>query len=256
MMAVAQHPPGRVLVEQRGEALWIILDRQDRLNALSPRMVAELEKGVRQARTSGARAVVITGAGNRAFSAGADVRMLSELPADSVLETNMAGHDVFDAITRLPQPVIAAIGGHALGGGLELALACDIRIAADHAKLGLPEVGIGVMPGWGGTWRLAQAVGAARARELILTGRLIEASTAVAYGLVHDAVPAPDLAAAVETLVASLATRSPDALASAKAALAVVDAPPAGQGRLESGSVASLVAGAEFRHRLQAFLSK
>jgi enoyl-CoA hydratase len=255
-MTSTGHPPGHVLVEQRGDALWITLDRQERLNALSPPMVAELGKAVHHARTRNARVVVITGAGDRAFSAGADVRMLSELPADRVLETNMAGHEVFDAITRLPQPVVAAIGGHALGGGLELALACDIRIAADHAKLGLPEVGIGVMPGWGGTWRLAEAVGAARAREMILTGRLIEAPTAAAYGLVHETVPADDLAAAVETLVASLATRSPDALASAKAALAVVDAPPAGQGRLESGSVASLVTGTEFRGRLASFLSK
>jgi enoyl-CoA hydratase/carnithine racemase len=253
---MSQHPAGRVLTEQRGDVLWITLDRQERLNALSPSMIEQLGAAVGAAARSTARTIVITGAGDRAFCAGADVRMLAELPADAVLRTNLVGHEVFDAIERLGKPVIAAIGGHALGGGLELALACDVRIAASGVRMGLPEVGIGVMPGWGGTWRLADAVGAARAREMILTGRLVEAEAAATNGLVHQVVPRTEMDGAVAATAATLAAQSPDALAAAKAALAAARPPSPGQAQVESGNVASLVTGAEFRSRLARFLRK
>lgn len=256
MSANQHHPVGRVRLEEDGDVSWITLDRQERLNALDLAMVEQLSAALAGAAESRTRTVVITGAGDRAFCAGADVRMLAELPPDAVMKTNIVGSEVFESIGRLAKPVIAAIGGHALGGGLELALACDIRVAADHVRLGLPEVGIGVMPGWGGTWRLAGAVGPARARELILTGRLVEAPVAAGYGLVHDVVPASGLIAAVEAVAASVAAQSPDAVTAAKAALSAVDAPPAGQAQVESGNVASLVMGAEFRSRLAAFQDK
>ncbi len=250
------HPGGQVRVTDRDDVRWVTLDRQERLNTLSPTMVEQLGEVIDAANQSSAHTVVVTGAGDRVFSAGADVRMLAELAPDEVLETNLLGHQVFDAIERLRKPVIAAIGGSALGGGLELALACDIRIAVDHAQLGLPELGMGVIPGWGGTWRLADAVGHARARELVLTGRLVAAPQAAAYGLVHEVVAPAGLTEAVMTTAATLATRSPDALAAAKAALANARPPSPGQARVESGAVTSLVAGDEFRSRLTEFVDR
>lgn len=219
-------------------------------------MLARLAAAVEEAERSPARSVIITGAGDRAFCAGADVRVLGETPPSDVIQANLVGHEVFDRITRLHKPVVAAISGVALGGGLELALACDIRIAADGARCGLPEVGMGVIPGWGGTWRLAEAVGAARARELILTGRIVDADEAHRLGLVHDVVPTGELQSAVSTVAETLASRSPDALIAAKTALAALATHSRSQAQVESGLVAALVAGPEFRSRLAAFTQK
>lgn len=256
-MSPAQaHPAGRVDVRVDGDVCWITLERTERLNALDPAMLSGLAEALDGVAGTGARAVVLTGAGERAFCAGADVRVLAETPPHEVLETNLAGHDVFDRIPRLPVPVVAAISGVALGGGLELALACDVRVAADHARLGLPEVSMGVIPGWGGTWRLADAVGVARARELILTGRLVDAEEAARLGMVHQVVSGDGLVAAVTELAATFASRSAPALAAAKRALSAVSEHARSQAQVESGAVASLVAGAEFRSRMAGFLHR
>lgn len=209
-----------VLAERRGPALWLTLNRPEAANALSRGMVADLSKAVRDA--SGkegerARAVVITGAGERAFCAGAD---LKERPTMTLDETRIyldALNEAFDAIEALPQLTIAAINGVAFGGGMELALACDLRVATNGAEMGLTEVRVGIMPGAGGTRRLPRIVGDARARDLILLGRRISAASAMGIGLVT--LVAGDLKVAVDSLVADLTACAPLGVAQAKRAL-------------------------------------
>lgn len=234
---------------------WITLRRPEKLNALSHASLQALREALERAAASPeVAAVAITGAGDRAFCAGADVEELGALTPNRVMEANLLGHRVFEAIESLPKPVLAVINGYALGGGLELALACDVRIAAEGVGLGLPEVNLGVIPGWGGTWRLSATVGAGRAREMILTGRLVDAREALEMGLLSRVVPKENLREAAFDLGRELAFKSPDALAMAKGAF-LAAAPPAGSlSRVESGSVASLVAGEEFRRRLEEFL--
>lgn len=229
---------------------WITLNRPDKLNALNQALLKALDKALEEAAQSSDIAVVaITGSGEKAFCAGADVRELSDTPSEQVMETNLRGHAVFDAIEGLHKPVLAAINGDALGGGLELALACDIRLVAENARLGLPEVGLGVIPGWGGTYRLPATVGAGRAREMIMTGRMVESAEALDMGLVSRVVTAGELREATLEVARNLATKSQAALALAKGALKAAAPRSEVLSRVESGSVASLVSTNEFRRR-------
>lgn len=233
---------------------WITLNRPEKLNALNQVLLEALDEALEAAVSSEVTAVAITGSGEKAFCAGADVRELRRVPPEQVMETNLKGHAVFDKIEALRKPVLAAINGAALGGGLELALACDIRVAVDHARLGLPEVGIGVIPGWGGTYRLPDVVGAGRAREMILTGRMVESAEALNMGLVSHVVSASELREATLEVARNLATKSQEALALAKGALKAAAPPSAALSRIESGSVASLVSTNEFRRRSEELL--
>ena len=166
-----------------------------------------------------ARAVVLTGAGDRAFAAGADIKYMSGLGVDGAKEWGELGHNVAQLLETLPKPTLAAVNGFALGGGCELALACDIRYAATSAKLGQPEINLGIIPGWGGTQRLARVCGIGVAKELLLTGRTVDASEALRIGLVNAVFePAQLLERALET-ARTLASKSPLALAAAKAAV-------------------------------------
>lgn len=236
---------------------WITLNRPKSLNALNTRLLEELRAALCELEEDGGiAAIAIIGAGERAFCAGADVEELASLPADQVLESNLLGHGVFELIERLRKPVIAAINGYALGGGLELALSCDLRLAASDSQMGLPEVRLGVIPGWGGTWRLREAVGSGRAREMILTGRLLEAGEALEAGLLSRVVPGDRLREEVRELAVQLSGNSPEALAAAKGTL-LASAPDARVlARVESGSVASLVSGEEFRRRFERMFGK
>jgi enoyl-CoA hydratase/carnithine racemase len=178
------------LVEVRadGPVAVVTLRREEKLNALSTAVEAALGEAIGRPEVRAARAVIITG-GGRAFSAGADVsEMRAPAPADIVAYYRATGV-VYERVAALPMPTIAAIAGWCLGGGLELALACDFRIAERGARLGLPEVGIGILPSSGGTHRLVRLVGAARAKELVLLGERIDAERAAALGVVTEAVP-------------------------------------------------------------------
>lgn len=231
---------------------WITLNRPDKLNALNQALLEGLRETLEAATASSEVAVIaVTGSGERAFCAGADVRELGDVPPDQVMQTNLKGHSVFDAIEMLRKPVLAAINGDALGGGLELALACDIRIAAENARMGLPEVALGVIPGWGGTYRLPAVVGAGRAREMILSGRLVKSTEALAMGLVSQVVPASELHESTVEVARNLATKSQEALALAKGALKAAAPRSEVLSRIESGSVASLVSTDEFRRRFE-----
>jgi enoyl-CoA hydratase len=193
----------------------VTIDRQDALNALDVSTLTELRDRLRElAADSEARAVVLTGAGEKAFVAGADIKYMSGLDATQAREWGALGHDAARLLETMPKPTIAAINGFALGGGCELALACDLRYASARAKLGQPEINLGIIPGWGGTQRLARATSLGFAKDLIFTGRLVDAEEALAHGLV-DAIHDPVLERALET-AQLLATKSPVALKAAK----------------------------------------
>jgi enoyl-CoA hydratase len=165
------------------------------------------------------RVVVLTGAGDRAFIAGADIKYMSGLDVDQAKEWGALGHEVGRLLETMRQPTIAAINGFALGGGCELALACDLRYASSNAKLGQPEINLGIIPGWGGTQRLARATTIGFAKELILTGRTVDAEEAREHGLVNAVYAPEDLMPRVMEIAAELSTKSPLALEAAKEAV-------------------------------------
>jgi enoyl-CoA hydratase/carnithine racemase len=180
-----------VRVEQRGAVAVWTLDRPDRMNALSREMLLALGKLSREAATNASvRAVVITGAGDKAFCAGADLKERRTMSDDDVRALIDMYRSELGPLDRLPKPVVAAINGLALGGGLELALACDLRVASASAVLGLPETSIAIIPGAGGTQRLPRIVGEGRAKEMILLARRLEAAEALSWGLVNRVTPA------------------------------------------------------------------
>jgi len=209
-----------VLVDRQGSTTWLTLNRPQAANALSRALLASLrDELAKLAAQPGVTAVVIGGAGEKAFCAGAD---LKERLGMTVEETHTFLDDLgafASAIEAFPRPVVAAISGAAVGGGLEIALACDVRLAADNASMGLAEVRLGIIPGAGGTQRLARLCGIAVAKDLILTGRRIDAATALQVGLVSQVVPATQLKTVVAAVCADLATAGPLALAQAKRAI-------------------------------------
>jgi enoyl-CoA hydratase len=200
-----------IRVDREDAVAVVTVDRQDALNALDVATLTELRDRLRElAEDDGVRAVVLTGAGEKAFVAGADIKYMSGLDVAQAKEWGALGHEAGRLLETMPKPTIAAINGFALGGGCELALACDIRYAAGGAKLGQPEVNLGIIPGWGGTQRLARVCGLGVAKELIFTGRLVAAEEAERIGLVNG-VHDPVLDQARET-AALLATKSPISL--------------------------------------------
>jgi enoyl-CoA hydratase len=206
-----------VIHTERGDAVAVVtVDRQDALNALDLPTLTELRDQLRAlAQDDEIRVVVLTGAGERAFVAGADIKYMSGLGVDEAKEWGALGHETGRLLETMPKPTIAAVNGFALGGGCELALACDIRYASSNAKLGQPEVNLGIIPGWGGTQRLARVCGLGFAKELIFTGRTVDAEEALRIGLVN-AVHDPVLDKARET-AALLAAKSPVSLRVMKA---------------------------------------
>lgn len=197
----------------------LTINRPDKRNALNQATCDEILHALDALRSSqDSRVLVVTGAGDRAFIAGADI---GEFEGRTALtqRVNMKGRRIFDAVEDFPKPVIAMINGFCLGGGMEFALACDLRIASEAAKLGQPEINLGIIPGGGGTQRLARLIGEGKAMELILTGDLIEAAEAKTLGLVNDVIPAAGLSSRVMTLAGRIAEKSPIALRMAKEAV-------------------------------------
>jgi enoyl-CoA hydratase len=214
--------PYETLTLEQNEAIaTITINRPRSLNALNTATVGELGRAIDAvASDDTARVLVITGAGDRAFVAGADIREFSAIEqALDGTRLSQTTHAVFQRLVDLPKPVIAAINGFALGGGLELALACDIRIAADTAQLGLPEISLGLIPGWGGTTRLVRLVGPGRAKLMIMSGERIGAAEAEQIGLVERVVPPAQLMDEVRQLASRLASLPPLAMAAAKQSL-------------------------------------
>jgi enoyl-CoA hydratase/carnithine racemase len=206
-------------VDERGVAR-VVLNRPEALNALSRAVnLRLLEVATELAASRAVRAVVLSGAGEKAFCAGADLKERKGVSAAESGPYVDAISGAIDAIARLPRPTIAAINGHAFGGGLELALACDFRIAVTGAEFALTEVRLGILPGAGGTQRLPRLIGAARAKELILLGRRIDAARALAIGMVNEVVPPKGLDEAVERLLSELFGCAPISVSKAKEAI-------------------------------------
>ena len=199
-----------LLLERDGAVALVTINRPQVLNALNSSALDDLRRAALALKHDGqVRAVVVTGQGDKSFVAGADINEIAvNSPAESK-DFAIRGQHVFDLIENLGKPVIAAINGYALGGGCELAMACTLRIAAETARLGQPEINIGIIPGYGGTQRLARLVGKGVALDMLLTGRHVTAAEALQIGLVNRVVPAASLRSEVRALAAELATKAP-----------------------------------------------
>lgn len=246
--------PETTRVERRGRVGWITLNRPQSLNALNAAMVRELATALRAFEADpDIGAIVVTGAG-RAFSAGADI---TEVTAQGFPGTLLGNFLVeYDELGRTRKPMIAAVNGAALGGGFELALMCDLIVAADNARFGLPEIKLGTMPGAGGTQRLSIAIGKARAMDLCLTGRIIDAAEALTLGAISRMVPAAALLSEVEALADGIATNPlPATLAIKEAVNTAFDGLTQGL-RLERRLFHSLFGTQDFREGMAAFIDK
>lgn len=200
-------------IAERDGVRWVTIHRPEKLNALNVATIAELDRAVAECEDNAdVMAVVITGAGEKSFVAGADISELRELGPVEAKEFALRGQAVFTRIERLPVPVVAAVNGYALGGGCELAMACHVRIAAANAVFGQPEVKLGLIPGYGGTQRLARLVGRGRALELLMTGRNVDAAEAERIGLANRVVEPLVLTQAVDDLLGVVLRNGPMAV--------------------------------------------
>jgi len=241
-----------------GTTAIITVDRPKALNALNTSTLEQLEETLQAlAQKPELRGLIVTGAGEKAFVAGADISEMVNLTLEQALAFAARGHRVFDALERLHCPTLAAVNGFALGGGCELALACDLIYASDNAKFGLPEVSLGIIPGFGGTQRLSRLVGGARAKELIFTGDMVDAARAKAIGLALDVVPASQLLAHCRAVLGRIAKKGPLAVTKAKRVIAEgADLPLAKANQLERDAFASLFQSSDRREGMNAFLEK
>ncbi len=236
------------------------------VNALNLDVLKELDQMLDEVVAGGeVKALVITGAGQQVFVAGADINTFNELgslgdPAavmKAATDYLKTGQDIFMKLDQLPIPTIAAINGAALGGGLELVLACDIRIAADNARLGFPEINLGIMPGWGGTQRLPRLIGESRAYELIMTGDNIPAPQALQMGLLNKVVPAQQLMREAQGMARKIAEKSRIAIQGALQAIPSASELPLQEGMaIELKQFETLIASADFREGVSAFVEK
>ena len=246
------------LVEKTDRIATVTLHRPEKLNALNNEVLQELERifaDLEQDPEVGV--VIVTGTGEKAFVAGADISELKTLDTTGARVQALRGQAVFQRIESLPKPVIAAVNGFALGGGCELALACHIRIASETARFGLPEVSLGIIPGYGGTQRLARLVGKGVALDMILSGEMTPAADALRMGLVSRVVPAADLLATAQKLAKTILSRGPLALRSALAAVNEGLEMPQEQGlQYEAALFGLLAATQDMQEGMGAFLEK
>jgi enoyl-CoA hydratase len=236
----------------------VTVNRPKVLNALNRALLEELRTVLRGlAVTESVHAVILTGAGEKAFVAGADIQEMLELTPMQMKEFSRLGQEVAHLLQSMPKPTIAAINGYALGGGCELALACDIRLASEEAQLGLPEVSLGIFPGFGGTQRLPRLVGHGKAAELIFTGERIDAAEALRIGLVNHVVPAPRLLDEARKLAGHILARAPVAVRHAKEALNRAAEAPLQEGlQYERESFALTAATKDREAGMRAFVEK
>ena len=210
-----------ILYKIENQIAFITINRPDKLNALNRNTISELSAAFKSAESDkNVRVIIITGSGEKAFVAGADISEFAAFSVEEGKKLSQEGHDIlFNLVADLSTPVIAAVNGFALGGGLELAMSCHIRVASDTAKMGLPEVSLGVIPGYGGTQRLAQLVGKGRAFEMIFTAGMISAADAHTFGLVNHICPQADLMNKCIEIATKIMKNSPSAIAAAISAV-------------------------------------
>ncbi|MVZ63591.1 enoyl-CoA hydratase/isomerase family protein [Sphingobacterium humi] len=246
-----------IILSQAGHTATITINREAKLNALNKDTIGELKEAFAQvAQQADVKGVILTGAGAKAFVAGADIQEFLEKSREEATALSAFGHELMDTIAMFPKPVIAAINGFALGGGLELALACHIRLAADNAKMGLPEVSLGLIPGYGGTQRLRELVGKGKALEMVLTGDMIDAQDAYQWGLVNNVVSQEELLDTANSLLAKMYSRSSTAITAAiKAVNAGLEKAVNGY-QIEMESFGECFGSEDFKEGVSAFLEK
>jgi len=247
-----------LLVEGAGPVAVVTINRPQVLNALDDTTLRELTDAfIALMKDAAVRCVILTGAGEKAFVAGADIAAMAGFGADEGRALSELGHRLGAVMEGARAPIIAAVNGFALGGGLEFALACDFALASSNARMGLPEVGLGVIPGFGGTQRLARRIGPGRARELVYTGNVIGAEEALRLGLVNAVTEPAGLMPAARALAEKIASRAPLAVAAAKRALREGADLPLGQAlALEAQLFGALFATADQKEGMRAFLEK
>jgi enoyl-CoA hydratase len=245
-----------IAIERDAAVAVVTVDRRDALNALDVAMLTELRDRLRElAAEDAVRAVILTGAGDRAFIAGADIKAMSEMDVAQAKAWGSLGHETATLLETMPKPTIAAVNGFALGGGCEIAVACDIRYCGSRAKFGQPEVNLGIVPGWGGSQRVARATNLGFAKELVLTGRVVDADEALRVGLVQ-AVHDPVLDKALET-AHLCASKSPVASRVAKRLLnRALAGDHAASLAAEADAFGELFASADAHEGLAAFVEK
>lgn len=206
-----------ILVETKDLICKITINRPEKLNALNKATIEELSQAFKDAENSkDVGVIILTGSGEKSFVAGADIKEFADFSIDQGKELSAKGHEtLFNLVENLTTPVIAAVNGFALGGGLELAMSSHIRVASSNARLGLPEVSLGVIPGYGGTQRLAQLIGRGKAFELIFTAGMMDAESALKWGLVNEVVEQSELIAACEKMASKILNNSPNAISAA-----------------------------------------
>jgi enoyl-CoA hydratase len=236
----------------------ITIDRPEQLNALDRATIAELDQALTAAEADRTvRVVIITGSGEKAFVAGADIKEFAHFSVEEGRALAADGQrKLFDHVEHLNKPVIAAVNGYALGGGLELAMACHVRIASETAKMGLPEVSLGVIPGYGGTQRLPRLVGRGKALEMILSAQMIDAADALQWGLVNRVVPADQLLSTAHELATRIMRNSPTALAAAIRAVNAGFEPGADGLQREIAEFGNCFGTADFKEGTTAFMEK
>ena len=247
-----------VKLELDGPIAVITIDRPKALNALNRQVLTEFSDAIGQvAANKTTRALIVTGGGEKAFVAGADIAEMAGLSQAESTAFAELGHRVLDSLEGLPIPVIAAVNGFALGGGTELALACDFIYASEKAKFGQPEVVLGVIPGFGGTQRLTRIVGRARAKEIIFTGDMIDAAKAKEIGLALEVLPAAELMAHCKKVAGNIVKRGPLAVAQAKRVIdAGADLPLQDANKLEREGFAKLFGTGDQKEGMAAFIAK
>lgn len=245
-------------LEVRDHIAVITVNEPERLNSLNTRLLKSLLARIEEASaTHGVRVIVLTGAGDRAFVAGADIKEMVALDADGGKAFGELGHAVTSALARAPQPVIAAVNGYALGGGCELALACDMRIASENAVFAQPEVSLGIPPGWGGSQRLPRIVGPGLASELIFTGRWVKAEEALRIGLVNAVHPIAELMPKALEMAGAIGANSPRCVRDSKRLIArALDADVDGGLRAEAAAFAGAFTTSDQDEGMTAFVEK
>jgi len=246
------------LIFEKAEVATLTINRPKALNALNREVLEGIARILRDVRhDASVRVLIVTGAGDRAFVAGADIAAMSEMSTIEGQEFMRLGHRVMQTFEDLPIPVIAAVNGFALGGGLELALACDLILASEKARFGQPEINLGIIPGFGGTQRLPHRIGQVRARELIMTGEMFDAKAALEWGLVNRVVAAEALIPETRKLAEKIAGKSGFALRQAKAALRASFTMEEDAGlRFEQSAVAVVFGSADKAEGMKAFIEK
>ncbi len=246
-----------IKIEQDGHVATLTIDRPDALNALNAQMISEMQYWLRSVwYDETIRVIIVTGAG-KAFISGADIAELATMGVQDGMRKSATGQHLMKSFENIPKVVIAAINGFCFGGGMELALACDIRLASEKARMGLPEVKLGIIPGYGGTQRLARLVGAGRAKQMIFTGEFFKAQQCYDFGIVQEVYAPEELADKAKEMAQTIASRGPLAVTATKECInRGLDMPLSNACDFEKISFGAIAASADMKEGLNAFLEK